>query len=55
MRYSKNVKASTGTHEFNNLYVKNFPSPSFEESDLYEIFSKYGIIKSVAIMRDENN
>ena len=40
---------------FTNLYVKNFPHSDFQESDLYDIFSKYGLIDSVAIMRDENN
>lgn len=55
MGYIKTVKASTGQHVFNNLYVKNFPNPAFEEGDLYDIFSKYGVISSVALMRDENN
>lgn len=39
---------------FNNLYVKNFPQPNFEDGELHELFSKYGEISSAIIMRDEN-
>lgn len=38
---------------FNNLYVKNFPTPNIEDHDLREMFSKYGEISSAIIMRDE--
>jgi RNA recognition motif-containing protein len=38
---------------FNNLYVKNFPSTDFSDADLRELFAKYGEISSAVVMRDD--
>jgi len=50
---SEKRPSSAGPH-FTNLYVKNFPRADFDDSDLQEIFSKYGEISSAVVMRDEN-
>lgn len=40
--------------KFNNLYVKNFPSPDFNEQDLERFFGKWGEITSAVIMKNED-
>ena len=37
------------TKIYNNIYVKNF-NPAWDERKLVELFSKYGDIKSIAVM-----
>jgi hypothetical protein len=34
-KYSKDLKVKPSSKAFTNLYIKNFPSPNFQESDLY--------------------
>ena len=38
----------------NNLYIKNFPA-AYDESQLQELFAKYGEITSAKVMVDENS
>jgi polyadenylate-binding protein len=52
---NKDGAENTCSTKFTNLYVKNFPIPNFDENNLMRIFSKYGEITSVKIVRDENN
>jgi len=35
--------------------VKNLPAGEYEDSDLMELFGKYGSITSVVVTREENN
>jgi len=37
---------------FNNIYAKNFP-PTWDESKLRSLFSQYGDIKSLILMKTE--
>jgi RNA recognition motif-containing protein len=36
-------------NEFNNLYIKNFPTPDFSEDDLRQLFQPFGALSSVKI------
>ena len=38
---------------FNNIYVKNFPA-TYTEVELREIFSKFGEISSLHMVKNEN-
>ena len=66
-RYLKVDSRTSSKLMFNNLFVKQFPTPNFSDTDLIvryfyplmhiflkELFSPYGEITSVIVMRKEN-
>ena len=49
----RKVNSDGGNRLFTNLYVKNFPCIDFQDSQLGELFIKYGEISSAVVMRDD--
>ena len=39
----------------NNIYVKHFPTENFSDQDLINVFSNYGEVTSVMIVKDQND
>lgn len=39
----------------NNIYVKHFPTENFTDQDLINVFSTYGEVTSVMIVKDQND
>jgi len=52
MKFLKKGERSDQNRQFNNLYVKNFPSEEFSDKDLKTLFEKYGSVKSAVVMKD---
>lgn len=53
-KYLTQVERPTAKNTYNNLFVKNLPSPSFSEDDLKSLFDPFGEILSSIIVKDEN-
>ncbi|CDW81947.1 polyadenylate-binding cytoplasmic and nuclear [Stylonychia lemnae] len=64
-KYDITKKSQLKSQGFNNLYIKNFPTPDFDDQDLIvrhvsqtsiqTLFSKYGKIANAQVMKDQFN
>lgn len=53
-RYLKSDQRGSNPQKlFNNLFVKQFPTPDFTDEDLKRLFESYGEILSAIVMRNE--